>query len=217
MNAEEIPNWVPASVKKLAVRVSGFDDELVRRLVTDPKMENVWQYLLLRAQPMDSEVADSKWIQELLRVSETPISVQEQTCAVFFLYVINELSAPRAATTRQDIENLVAPWRSAAEQCRSAISRLSSRANRELVKALSITAEYFESEAIFAGVDANNPYTLKRRSGKPEDNSVRGRVRALAWITYPLYGSFQYGVLASVAVVRYGFETPDCACSGGQG
>ena len=53
MNAEEIPNWVPASVKKLAVRVSGFDDELVRRLVTDPKMENVWQYLLLRAQPMD--------------------------------------------------------------------------------------------------------------------------------------------------------------------
>ncbi len=137
----------------------------------------------------------------LLRVSETPISVQEQTCAVFFLYVVNELCAPRAATTRQDIENLVAPWRSAAEQCRSAISRLSSSANRELVKALSITAEYFESEVIFAGVDANNPYTLKRRSGKPEDNSIRGRVRALALITYPLYGSFQYGVLASVATV----------------
>ena len=101
----------------------------------------------------------------------------------FFLYVIIELSAPRAATTRQDIENLVAPWRSTAEQCRSAISRLSSSANRELVKALSITAEYFESEAIFAEEDANNPFMLKRRSGKPEDNSVRGRVRALAWIT----------------------------------
>jgi hypothetical protein len=41
MNAEEIPNWVPATVKKLAVRLSGFDDELVRRLVTDPKMKNV--------------------------------------------------------------------------------------------------------------------------------------------------------------------------------
>ncbi len=67
MNAEEIRkirNWVPASVKTLAVRVSGFDDELVRRLVTDPKMKSVWQYLR-RAQPMDSEFADSKTIQEL--------------------------------------------------------------------------------------------------------------------------------------------------------
>jgi hypothetical protein len=83
MNAEEIQDWVPASVKTLAVRVSGFDDELVRRLVTDPKMENVWQYLR-RAQPMASEIADSKTLQELLQVSETPISVQEQTCAFFF-------------------------------------------------------------------------------------------------------------------------------------
>jgi hypothetical protein len=200
MNAEEIPNWVPASVKTLAVRGSWFDDELVRRLVTDPKMKSVWQYLR-RAQPMDSETADSKMIQELLRVSETPISVPEQTCAVFFLYVVNELCPPKAVRIRQDIENLVTPWRSAAEQCRSAISRLSSSANTELLKALSQTAEYFESEVTFAEVHANSPYTLKRRSGTQEDNSVRGRVRALAAITYPLYGSFQYGVLASVATV----------------
>jgi hypothetical protein len=200
MNAEEIPKWVPASVKTLAVRVSGFDDELVRRLVTDPKMKNVWQYLR-RAQPMDSETADSKTIQEFLRVSETPISLQEQTCAVFFLYVINELCAPRAATIRWEIENLVAPWRSAAVQCRSAIGCLGSSANPELVKALSLTAEYFESEASFAGVNANSPYTLKRSSGKPDDDSVRGRVRALAERTYPLYGTFQYSVLASVATV----------------
>ena len=83
MNAEEIPDWVPASVKTLAVRVS-LDDELVRRLVTDPKMKSVWQYLR-RAQPMDSEFVESKWLQGILRVSETPISVQEQTCALFSL------------------------------------------------------------------------------------------------------------------------------------
>jgi hypothetical protein len=200
MNAEEIQDWVPASVKTLAVRVSGFDDELVRRLVTDSKMKSVWQYLR-RAQPMDSEIADSKSIQEILRVSETPISVQEQTCAVFFLCVVKELRDPRAVTTRQDIENLVAPWRSAAELCRSAISRPSSSADHELVKALSITAEYFESEARVAEEDAKSPYTLKRRSGKPEDNTVRGRVRALARMTYELYGSFLYGVLVSVATV----------------
>jgi hypothetical protein len=95
---------------------------------------------------------------------------------------------------------LVARWRSAAEQCRLAIGRLGGSVNRELVKALSITAEYFESEVIFAEEDANNPYTLKRR-GKPEDNSIRGQVRALALITYPLYGKFQYGIIASVATV----------------
>ena len=174
VNAAEIPNWVPAIVKKLAVgfRVRSAE-ELVRRLVTDPKMKTVWQYLLHRAQPADSEFANSKTIQEFLLVSEPPISVQEQTCAVFFLWVVNELCTPRAATTRQDIENLVAPWRSAAEQCRSAIGCLSSSANPELVKALSITAEYFEFRVQVA--NANNPNPLKRRRGKPEDNSVRGR------------------------------------------
>jgi hypothetical protein len=58
-NAEEIPSWVPAAVKKLAVQF-GFAEELVRHLLTDPKMKNVWQYLLRRAQPVDSEIADSK-------------------------------------------------------------------------------------------------------------------------------------------------------------
>jgi len=201
MNAEEIPNWVPATVKKLAVQFR-FEEELVRRLVTDPKMKSVWQYLLRRAQPVGSEFADSKSLLEVWGVSEMGVSVQEQACAFFFWNVVIEMCAPRAATTRQDIENSVAPWRFAAEQCRSAIGCLSSdSANRELVKALSLTAEYFEFRAQVALQDAHSPYTLKRRSGKPEDNSVRGRVRALAAITYPLYGSFQYGVLASVATV----------------
>jgi hypothetical protein len=153
-----------------------------------------------------SEIADSKsrleFCLESSGITETSVSVEEQACVLFFWYVVTEMYIQMATTTRQDIENSVAPWRSAAELCRSAIGRLSgSSANRELVKALSLTADYFESEAIFAGMDANNPYTLKRRSGKPEDNTVRGRVRALAWITHALYGSFQYGVLASVATV----------------
>ena len=186
MNAEEIPNWVPASVKKLAVQF-GFADELVRRLVTDPKMKNVWQYLLRRAQPMDSEIAHFGAALEFWRVSEMGVSVQEQACAFFFWYAVIEMCAPMAATTRQDIENSVAPWRFTAEQCRSAIGSLSSSANRELVKALSLTAEYFEFRAQDAEKDANSPYTLKRRSGKPEDNTVRGQVRALALISRAIW------------------------------
>ena len=201
MKAEEIPNWVPSTVKKLAVTFR-FEEELVRRLVTDPKMKNVWQYLR-RAQPVSSEIADddSKLLLELWGVPEMGVSVQEQACALFFWFVVMELLVPRTAATRQDIENLVAPWRSAAEQCRLAINLGPGDANRELVKALSRSAEYFEFRARVAGEDANSPYTLKRRSGKPEDDTVRGRVRALAWITRALYGSFQYGVLASVATV----------------
>ena len=200
MNAEEIPNWVPATVKKLAVKFR-FAEELARRLVTDPKMKSVWQYLLRRAQPVDSEI-ELKIVPEIfLGPSEMSVSGQEHACALFFLNVVIEMCVPRATTTRQDIENSVAPWRSAAEQCRSAIGCVSSSANSDLVKALSLTAEYFEFRAQVALQDAHSPYTLKRRSGKPEDNSVRGRVRALAAITYPLYGSFQYGVLASVATV----------------
>ena len=55
MNAEEIPNWVPATVKKLAVKFR-FAVAIVQGLVTDPKMKSVWEYLLLRAQPVGSEI-----------------------------------------------------------------------------------------------------------------------------------------------------------------
>ena len=200
MNAEEMPDWVPVTVKKWAVKF-GVADELVRRLVTDPKMKSVWQYLLRRAQPVCSEIPDEfKLTAIFLGPSETSVSVQEQACALFFLHVVLELCGQWAATTRQEIENSVAPWRSAAEQCRSAIGCLrSSAANRELVEALSLAAKHFEARAQVAGEDAHSPYTLKRRSGKPEDNTVR--VRALALISRGLYGSFQYGVLASVATV----------------
>jgi hypothetical protein len=202
MNVEEMPNWVPSTVKKLAVWFYGFEDDLVWRLVADPQMKSVWQYLR-RAQPVDSATAEnySKLFLEL-GVSEMSVSVQERTCVIFFWLVVMELSVQRTAATRQDIENSVAPWRSAAEQCRLAIGSLGSGgANSELAKALSMSAEYFEFKARIAGEDANRPYTLKRRSGEPEDNTVRGRVRALALISRGLYGSFQYGILASVATV----------------
>jgi hypothetical protein len=110
MNVEEMPNWVPSTVKKLAVWLYGFEGDLVRRLVADPQMKSVWQYLLRRAQPVDSAIADD-YSQLLLQlgVSEMSISVQERTCAIFFWLVVMELSVQRTAATEQDIENCVAP------------------------------------------------------------------------------------------------------------
>jgi hypothetical protein len=201
MNAEEIPTWVPSAVKKLAVMFQ-FEEELVRRLVTDPTMKNVWQYLR-RAQPVSSEIADidSEFILKTWGVSDMGVSVQEQACALFFWRVVIEMCVPRTATTGHDIANLVAPLHSATEQCRSGMRGLGLSADGELAKALSLSAEYFDFKARVAGEDVNSPYTLKRRSGKPEDDTVRGRVRALAWTTHALYGLFQYGILASVATV----------------
>jgi len=128
------------------------------------------------------------------------VSVEERACALFFFCVAMELGAQRTAATQQDIENLVAPWRSAAEQCRLAISRLGP-SRGQLAKGLALSAEYFEDSVQFAWQDANGPYMLKRRSRKPEDDIVLGLVRALTWETHALYGSFQYGVLAKVAAV----------------
>jgi hypothetical protein len=203
MNVEEMPNWVPSTVKKLAVWFYGFDDDLVWRLVADPQMKSVWQYLLRRAQPVDSAIADD-YSQLFLQlgVSQMDLPKQERACAIFFWFVVLELGVRRTAATRQDIANSVAPWRSAAEQCRLAFGSLGSgSANSELAKALSMSAKYFEFKARIAGEDANSPYTLKRSSGEPENNTVRGRVRALALISRELYGSFQYRILASVASV----------------
>jgi hypothetical protein len=219
MNAEEMPNWVPPTVNKLAVRLSdgqcwrlgaspskksgrSGEEELVRRLVTDPKMKSVWEYLLRRAQPVCPEIVDEEtsWTLETWGVCDLGVSVQERACALFFWFVIMEVCASRMPATRQDIENFVAPWRSAAEQCRLAIGYHRRGADDEVEKALTISAEYFAARVRFAEQD-KNVYMLKRRSGKLEDDIARGVVRALAWDTYALYGSFQYGVLASVTTV----------------
>ena len=99
------------------------EEELVRRLVIDPKMKSVWRYLLRRAQPVCSEIVDEEasWTLETWGVCDMGVSVQERACALFFWFVVMEVCAPRTPATRQDIENFVAPWRSAAEQCRLAI------------------------------------------------------------------------------------------------
>jgi hypothetical protein len=219
INAEEIPNWVPATVNKLAVRLSdgqcwclgaspskkivrSGEEELVRRLVIDPKMKSVWQYLLRRAQPVCPEIVDEEasWTLETWGVCDMGVSVQERACALFFWFVVMEVCAPRTPATRQDIENFVAPWRSAAERCRLAIGYSGRSADDEFAKTLTISAEYFEARVRFAEQDAK-VYTLKRHSGKPEDDFVRGVVRALARETYALYGLFQYEILTSVATV----------------
>lgn len=107
MNVEEIPNWVPSTVKKLAVWFYGFDDDLVWRLVADPQMKTVWQYLR-RAQPVDFAIADD-YSQLFLQlgVSQTDLTKQERACALFFWFVVLELGVRRTAATRQDVENSV--------------------------------------------------------------------------------------------------------------
>ena len=69
-----------------------------------------------------------------------------------------------------------------------------------LVKALAITAELFRDQSGVCQGDAN-VYTLKRHSGTPEERLCPGRGPSAGLETYALYGSFQYGILASVATV----------------
>jgi hypothetical protein len=213
MDAEEIPDWVPTTVNRLAIRMSEGqcwrlgsskhsvlqgEAELLRRLVTDPKMKGVWQYLR-RAQPVYLAIVDEEtsWTLATWGVCDMHVSVQERACALLFWFVVIELSAPRTPATRQDIENFVAPWRSAADQCRLAIDLLGRNADDPLRKALARTAEHFDSIVSFTVGDPKL-CMLERHGG---NDFVRIVVQALARETYALYGSFQYGILANVATV----------------
>ncbi len=97
MDADEIPNWVPSAVKQLAVTFK-FEEELVRRLVTDPRMKDVWQYLR-RPPPAGPEISDidSKLLLEVWGVSAMDVSVQEQACVLFFSNIVIELCFPKTA------------------------------------------------------------------------------------------------------------------------
>ena len=103
--------------------------------------------------------------------------------------------------THTEVSSIIKSWQTAAEQCRLAIIDHDLRSG-ELAAALDLVSKFFDGEIDSLTVrSANNPYIISRRSNRRDDDTVRGRVRALALRNRNLYGEYLYTILATVATV----------------
>ena len=91
VSPDDFPAWVPAAVKKVASQL-GYEEELIRRLVTDIRMKSIWQYLNRRSvQVTDPE---SLFFIEFFGVATMGVSSSQQACAVLFYNLVFELPFP---------------------------------------------------------------------------------------------------------------------------
>lgn len=198
VSPNDFPAWVPAAVKKVALQLR-FEEELVRRLVTDIRMKSIWQYLNRR--PVQVIDPESLLFIEFFGVATMGVSSSQQACAAFFYNLVFELSIPQVTLTRTEVSSIIKSWQTAAEQCRLAITDCDLRSG-ELTAALNLVSKFFDGKIHSLTVgSANNPYIISRRSNRRDDDTVRGRVRALALLNRNLYGEYLYTILATVATV----------------
>jgi hypothetical protein len=202
IRGEDIPSWVPLSVKCMASVLPG---DIRQRLLTDPRMEKVWQ--VLQRMEVNKSGLDSVDSFQRLRAWDIPedgLSSQDLACAAFFCYAVTKLSSPPPVITRAQIEDLVKRYLDAAVLCRSPDYNLLPM-TQKLSEVRSIAGRYLEDQARM-WEQRTSPGIVERSSGTRGDDRVRICVRALATETHRLFGSFLYRTVATVVIVGLEIE-----------
>jgi len=220
------PKGVPDAVKNIrdqVVTVQSYARQIAerlplggaiaKRLLTDDRMKNVWPELLRANVASESvpatwplgavsqQVANLNSFERLETwdipaekiedddtdrdVARRNVALAERRCAAFFAYAVIELSCQRTIRTQKQVDELTEHFRNAPAICRS----VGADAAADLIEKLTPHL-------------GGSPYTVKKPSGKRgHDDEVRARTRALANAMRRIFGSFNYGTVATVAKV----------------
>jgi hypothetical protein len=201
---KKVPDWVPPLVvASSAGAMRRFGQEVVDRLLTDARMESVWQ--TLRARNVNAVALDAlpsnlrldNWVEGSLETGDaTP---NDEACVAFFAAAVIEFKLANKPVYASDVSELIGPWREAARQCRLALRNPLFRplVDGEFERSLSIVERFFEERAAFVE-SGSSPYLLGRER---KDDAARGIVRGIAKQTKLIFGQFLYGTIATVASV----------------
>jgi hypothetical protein len=208
------PAWVPPMIVSLASAMSSFGQEIADRLLTDPKMESVWQTLTVT----DVDAAALEKLPENLRLDhwvEASLGTRDATdndaaCAAFFASAVIIFTLGNRSVKEHDIKREMSRWRDGAALCREALSGPHrARVDPALAAALSMSADYFEGWAgSIERSAASSPYLIGRGARKKgvlrRNDNIRGQVCDLARITHKVFGSFLHVPIATAATVVTG-------------
>jgi hypothetical protein len=208
-NAPDILESLPASVKAIAPMAVG-GKEMKQRLLTDPTMKVVWDYLMNAK--VEQKGIDTLHPHERLKFYgiEESVSLSEQACAGLFIHAAMQFSNPHTpiAWTMAQAGKMAEPFFSAAKLCQWIMSDPMFAGDREFVAAASIMMPNLERYGrrlkeqgrLVEFGQHDSPFILKRGSwqkSKSEeaimrDQKIRGQVRELAYFVRRLFGSSSY-------------------------
>ena len=206
IDTKKTPDWVPPIVGKLAIAMHPFGQEIVDRVLTDPRMAGVWPVLL--RQNIDASAIEA--LPSNLRVAnwpslETPDATPgDEACVAFFAAVVIELKLANKPIYPPGVSALISPWRNAACQCRDALENplFRPRINVELERSLIAVAEFFEEKVAFVE-SGSSPYLLGR---KRKDDARRVLARGIATQCQLIFGQFLCGTIATTVNVGLQLE-----------
>jgi hypothetical protein len=203
LKAEDIPDWVPSSVKSMAMAVHiSYEGTVAHRLLTDPRMKSVWREL--KKQEITRDALASLEPRERMStwdITDRKLSPQDQACAAFYARVAIEFCSPRIVRTREQAKKSAKPWHDAARLCWHIMRyEFRPRIDAEFAQALAIVGEYLEKEGQMRE-QKNSPYIVERSSRLRRDDNIRVGTRLIGEATRSIFGSVLYGTVAKVASV----------------
>jgi hypothetical protein len=180
------PKWVPRAVRAVAVRARYGDREVRRRLINDPRMEQIWATLAVEGRRRARELEYQRRfpedplahiLAERLRMDTWGVTrwvpVVDRLCAAFYLAAVfafapkRPVNFPKTTVKASDFEKEVKRWRTGANLCREALCSPNwpPPLDPEVAAALEASAAFLEEQANFIeACGRGNPYAIGRSS-----------------------------------------------------
>ncbi len=208
IDTKKMSNWTPPIVGKLAIAMLPFEQEIVERLLTDPRMANVWTIILRQTvdastiEALPSNLRIANWLEPSRETQD--VIPRDEACAAFFAAVVMELKLANKPVYPSDVSALINPWQNAARQCRDAQKNplFRPRIDTELETSLAAVAGFFEERAAFVE-SGSSPYLLGR---KRNDDATRVLARGIAKRCKLIFGQFLCGTIATTVNVGLQLE-----------
>jgi hypothetical protein len=224
LDSEARTDALPASTRasmEALIEMLQVGRDIAERLLTDPKMESVWSYLLSEDVTADAianlpdKLRMSHW-----GISERGVSLQEQACVALFAYVVIEFGQLRPAGTRRNADARAAPYFDAARICRVLVED-APRPSPEEKHALELAATYIDEWTNWQLNQLKaSPYTVGERSNERRGGAyrssadiTRGRVRSLTVMAQAIFPAPRPKIIATIATVALGEEIPSKSVS----
>jgi hypothetical protein len=215
MTEDDLPNWVPVAVRKVAPNLDG-SAPLKRRLLCDDRMKGVWRELRKRA-PCDRDEVGRRLkpheqiLMKYLGLLNEDVSPADQACAAFIISVTRTIWNPSGTLvwTKAVAKEDAARWEDAATLCRWIASEpmfpQQHVAAKQMADFLQTHADSLKDpeRACLANLDPQQiePFRLDRSSRLRGDDKIRGYTRAIAADAHRIFGSYLYGTVATVVSV----------------
>lgn len=201
LTAAPIPAWVPRLVADIALRLP--DSPIVRRLLTDARMEAVWRKLA-KQPPNNVPSHDTRLLYVerdgatlgLTRADLAGHSPSERGAASFFVSILTAFMESPTLRTRVDYDAQAKRFIDAVDLCREEREH-SAGALRD---ALDIVGRHFAYSARNMET-VSGPDVVERAGGDRSDDDLRLRIRRLAAVSLLIYGKRNFTTLATVLSV----------------